>query len=144
MPVKKGTKMPITPKMEMAAHLAASGASKDKIAKELNVDPATVTRWFKRDDMIALRAAELTRFVGTIIPKAYAVLQAQLNNSNPWVAQGAARELIRLYNLQQGQADNSVVVTFGNMPKPGAPGSAGGVALPDSSDDGPIEAEFTD
>ena len=136
----KGSKKPLTAKMQQAAMLAATGLGRDKIAKELGIDPSTVSRWLAREDVSAIRAAELTKFVATIIPKAYAVLQSQLDSNNPWVAQGAARELIRLYNLQQGQADNSVVVTFGSMPRPGAPGTAGGVTLPQ----GGIETDFTD
>lgn len=132
----------MTVPMQKAAELAALGWGRDKIAAELRVHPSTVTRWLQRDDVRGVRAAELNNIVAAMVPKAYAVLQAQLDNSNPWVAQGAARELIRLYGVQQGQSDASVVVTFGNMPKPGAPGSAGGI--PADVDSEPINAEFSD
>lgn len=125
--------------MTEAASLAALGLGKDEIARRMGVNPSTVTRWFKREDVRTLRAAALADVIAGMIPKAYAVLQAQLDHSNPWVAQGAARELIRLYNMQQGASDANVVVTFGAMPQPGAPGSAG--ALPE---DAPIEAEFAE
>lgn len=127
----------LTENMSEAASLAALGLGRDAIAEKLGVNPSTVTRWLKRDDVKALRTAALTEVVAGMIPKAYAVLQAQLDHSNPWVAQGAARELIRLFNLQQGNADASVVVTFGSMPKPGAPGTAG--SLPAEAR---IETEF--
>ena len=122
---EKGSHKPLTESMSEAASLAALGLGRDAIAEKMGVNPSTVTRWFKRDDVKALRAAALADVVAGMIPKAYAVLQAQLDSSNPWVAQGAARELIRLFNLQQGANDANVVVTFGNMPRPGAPGSAG-------------------
>lgn len=125
---EKGSQKPLTASMSEAASLHALGLGKDKIAEKMGVNPSTITRWFKREDVKALAAAALADVVAGMIPKAYAVLQSQLDHSNPWVAQGAARELIRLYNAQQGASDANVVVTFGAMPKPGAPGSAG--ALP--------------
>lgn len=135
--MKKGTQVEITGPMRKAAALSADGLSTQQIADELGVHRATVSRWFRREDMKAMREAALVEVVSGMIPRAYAVLAAQLNHSNPWVAQGAARELIRLHNLQQGASDANVVVTFGAMPAPGAPGSAG--ALPAEQT---IEAEF--
>lgn len=137
----KGTQQPITQNMSEAASLAALGLGTDAIAEQLNVNASTVKRWLHREDVKALRAAALNEVIASMVPKAYAVLNRQLDSSNPWVAQGAARELIRLFNVQQGAADASVVVTFGSMPKPGAPGTAGHMAdgLPEPE---PIEAEF--
>lgn len=134
---QSGKHIPITPRMQEAVKLAAEGMSSQQIADTLQVDRSTVSRWFNREDIKALREAKLAEVVGAMIPRAYAVLSAQLNHSNPWVAQGAARELIRLHNIQQGNADASVVVTFGAMPKPGAPGTAG--SLPAEAR---IETEF--
>lgn len=138
----KGELAPITPAMRRAASLSALGWGRDRIAAELKIHPSTVTKWFHRDDMRALRSAELNTVVAGMIPKAYAVLQAQLDSSNPWVAQGAARELIRLHNLQQGASDANVVVTFGAMPRPGAPGTAG--IIPDNVDEQPIDTDFSE
>lgn len=128
----KGSKAPLTQKMIYAAQLAATGLSNQKVADEIGTSVQTVGRWFKRQDMRDLRAAALNDVVAAMVPRAYKVLQSQLEHSNPWVAQGAARELIRLYNVAQGAADQSVVVSFGNMPQPGAP--KGAAALPDSDD----------
>lgn len=127
---EKGSKAPLTQKMIYAAQLAATGLSNQKLADAVGTSVQTIGRWFKRQDMRDLRAAALNDVVAAMVPRAYAVLQAQLEDKNPWVAQGAARELIRLYNVAQGAADQSVVVSFGNMPQPGAP--AGASALPDS------------
>lgn len=135
----KGSRAPLTVKMELAAKLAATGLSNGAISKQLGVSLATVGRWFERSDMRELRSAALNDVVAAMVPRAYAVLQAQLDSSNPWVAQGAARELIRLYNVAQGAADQSVVVTFGAMPQPGAP--AGAAALPDGDT---VESGFAD
>lgn len=129
----------ITIPMQRAAELAALGWGRDKIAEELRVHPSTITRWLQRDDVRAIRAAELNNVVAAMVPKAYAVLQAQLDSSNPWVAQGAARELIRLYGVQQGQSDANVVVTFGSMPKPGIPASAGNI-----EETPPVETDFNE
>ena len=125
--------------MQEAASLHALGLGKDKIAEKMGVNPSTITRWFKREDVKALSAAALADVVAGMIPKAYAVLQAQLDHSNPWVAQGAARELIRLWNVQQGASDANVVVTFGAMPKPGAPGTAGQI-----EENAPIDTDFAE
>lgn len=135
----KGSRAPLTQKMTYAAQLAATGRSNQEIAAEVGVNVSTIGRWFKRQDMRELRAAALNDVVAAMVPRAYAVLQTQLDDKNPWVAQGAARELIRLYNVAQGAADQSVVVSFGNMPQPGAP--AGAAALPDSDE---IESEFAE
>lgn len=136
---QKGDQAPLTPKMLLAARLAATGLSNAKLAEQLGVNVATVGRWFKRQDMRELRAAALNDVVAAMVPRAYAVLQAQLDDKNPWVAQGAARELIRLYNVAQGAADQSVVVSFGSMPAPGAPAGAAALDAADS-----IDGEFVD
>ena len=125
MAMKKGTQVEITGPMRKAAELSAKGLSTQQVADELGVCRTTVSRWFRREDMKTMRMAALSEVISGMIPRAYAVLNNQLSHSNPWVAQGAARELIRLWNVQQGTADTSVVVTFGSMPQPGAPGSAG-------------------
>ena len=121
--------------------LSALGWGRDRIGKELGVDGSAVTRWLQRDDVRALRSAELNNVVAAMAPKAYAVLNKQLDDPNPWVAQGAARELIRLYGIQQGQSDANVVVTFGSMPKPGAPGTAGAI---EGKNDDSIVTEFSE
>ena len=135
-----GSQKPITPAMVRAAGLSALGWGRDRIAEELDINPSTVSRWLQRDDVRQIRAAELNNVVAAMVPKAYAVLQAQLDSSNPWVAQGAARELIRLYGVQQGQSDANVVVTFGSMPKPGVPASAGHIA----EETPQVETEFSE
>lgn len=131
--------VPITPRMQEAVKLAAEGMSFQGIADTLHVDRSTVSRWFNREDVKTLRTAALAEVVNTMIPRAYAVLHDQLNHANPWVAQNAARELIRLYNVQQGAADANVAVIFGSMPKPGAPGSAGQL-----EENAPIDTDFSE
>lgn len=139
MAMKKGTQVEITGPMRKAAELSAKGLSTQQIADELNVNRSTVSRWFNREDMKSMRMAALGEVVAAMIPRAYAVLNAQLTHSNPWVAQGAARELIRLYNVQQGAADANVAVIFNSMPKPGAPGSAGQL-----EENAPIDTDFSE
>lgn len=138
----KGSLAPLTNKMRIAAQMAAAGKTHAEIGAQINVHPSTVGKWFRREDMRNMRAAALNDVIAAMVPRAYAVLQAQLDHNNPWVAQGAARELIRLYNIAQGAADQSVVVSFGSMPPPGAP--VGAAALPDSDDESVIESGFAD
>lgn len=139
----KGSQKPLTENMSEAASLAALGLGTDAIADQLGVNKSTVSRWFKREDVRTLRAAALAEVIAAMVPKAYAVLNGQLDSSNPWVAQGAARELIRLYNMQVGTADANVVVTFGAMGKPGAPGSAGHM-IESGDAEGHIDGEFVE
>lgn len=121
----RGVQQPLTENMRAVASQSALGLGRDAIAESLGVAPSTVTRWLKREDVRALRAAALEEVIAGMVPKAYAILQAQLDSTNPWVAQGAAREIIRLYQMQTGQSDQQVVVSFGQMPTPGTPSSAG-------------------
>lgn len=118
-------KNPIRTREQQAIELAAAGKSYQEIGDELGVDRTTVSRWFRREDVRAMRDAALAEVVRAMVPRAYAVLHKQLDDKNPWVAQGAAREVIRLYDQQQGAADQSVVVSFANMPTPGTPQGAG-------------------
>ena len=131
-------KNPISSKEQQAIELAAAGKSYQEIGDALGVNRTTVSRWFKREDVKAMRDAALAEVVRAMVPRAYAVLHQQLDNKNPWVAQGAAREVIRLYEQQQGAADASVVVSFANMPTPGTPQGAG--ELPGNDD--VIETEY--
>ena len=118
-------KNPIGTKEQQAIELAVCGKSYQEIADELGVTRTTVGRWFKREDVQLMRDAAMYEAVRAMVPRAYAVLHRQLDDKNPWVAQGAAREIIRLYDQQRGAADASVVVSFANMPTPGAPQGAG-------------------
>lgn len=131
-------KNPISSKEQQAIELAAAGKSYQEIGDALGVNRTTVSRWFKREDVKAMRDAALAEVVRAMVPRAYAVLHQQLDNKNPWVAQGAAREVIRLYEQQQGTADASVVVSFANMPTPGTPQGAG--EMPENDD--VIETEY--
>lgn len=135
----KGSRKPLTANMAEAAQLAAIGMGTDSIAEQLGVDRSTVGRWLKREDVRDLRTRALQEVISAMVPKAYAVLSAQLNDSNAWVAQGAAREIIRIFAQQQGQSDASVVVNFGAMPPPGAPT---GVAALESAN--AVEGELVD
>lgn len=120
----KVPKSPLTDKMRNAAKMAGEGKSYAEISTALNISKGSLSRWFGRTDMRELRSAAMSDYVGRIAPKAYATLEAQLASDNPWVAQGAAREIIRLYNQISGAADQSVLVSFAALPQVGAPKSA--------------------
>lgn len=127
---KKGPKGPrkINGRMEEAAKRSAEGESYSSIAKELGMSKTSVGKWFRRDDMIQLRKEHMKRLLEANVCKAYKVLSDQLDNENPWVAQGAARELIRLYQQNEDTDKLNVNVNFGCMPTPGAPSSAEDIA----------------
>lgn len=115
---------PLSEKMKAAAKLGGEGKSYAEIAETLNIGKSTLSKWFKRTDMKELRSASMGEYVGRIAPRAYRTLEAQLDSPNPWVAQGAAREIIRLFNQINGAGDQSVIVSFAALPSVGAPKSA--------------------
>ena len=84
----------ITAPMRSAAIMAAGGASAETIAAQLAA------------------------------PYAQKVLIRQLDDGNPWVAQSAAREVLRQAQLAAGTAAATVTVQLGAMPAPGLPSGA--------------------
>lgn len=111
----------VTPKMRSAAIMAAGGASADVIAGTLGVQAATVKGWLQRDDVIALINEAVGRAAQLAAPQAQQVLIKQLSDGNAWVAQSAAREVLRQAAQAAGTAAATVTVQFGAMPMPGVP-----------------------
>lgn len=121
---KETSQKGIDDRMRTAVQMSAEGKSYNEIAEKLGISTGTITQWFKRDDIMALRSNAAKRMVMTMSAKAYAVLSHQLDNSNPWIQLSAARELVRLADQYEQQDQTQVVVSFGSMPAPGAPKSA--------------------
>lgn len=111
----------VTPKMRSAAIMAAGGASADVIAGTLGVQAATVKGWLQRDDVIALINEAVGRAAQLAAPQAQQVLIKQLSDGNAWVAQSAAREVLRQAAQAAGTAAATVTVQFGAMPPPAVP-----------------------
>lgn len=54
--------------------------------------------------------------------RAMALFDSQMGNKNPWVAQGAARELANRYGPQiMGEEQNTITVKVEGMPEMGTP-----------------------
>lgn len=111
----------ITAPMRSAAIMAAGGASADTIAAQLGAPVSRVQGWLRRDDVIALINGAVAQAAQLAAPYAQQVLIRQLDDGNPWVAQSAAREVLRQAQLAAGMAAATVTVQLGAMPAPGLP-----------------------
>lgn len=111
----------MTNKMRAAAVLCGQGYSNEQIAEELDVTVNTVREWMRRDDVVALVGNATATYLQAIQGRAAKRLVDQVSDQNPWVAQNAAREVIRLAQQAQGIAQNTVNVSFAGMPEPGMP-----------------------
>lgn len=104
--------------------MAAGGASADAIAAQLGVPVSRVQAWLRRDDIVVLINAAVAQAAQLAAPYAQQVLIRQLDDPSPWVAQAAAREVLRQAQLAAGTASATVTVQLGAMPAPGLPGGA--------------------
>lgn len=114
----------ITAPMRSAAIMAAGGASADTIAAQLGAPVSRVKGWLRRDDVIALINDAVAQAAQLAAPYAQQVLIRQLDDGNPWVAQSAAREVLRQAQMAASTAAATVTVQFGAMPAPGLPSGA--------------------
>ena len=89
----------ITAPMRSAAIMAAGGASADAIAAQLGVPVSRVQAWLRRDDIVALINGAVAQAAQLAAPYAQQVLIRQLDDPSPWVAQAAAREVLRQAQL---------------------------------------------
>lgn len=110
--------------MRSAAIMAAGGASADTIAAQLGAPVSRVKGWLRRDDVIALINDAVAQAAQLAAPYAQQVLIRQLDDGNPWVAQSAAREVLRQAQMAASTAEATVTVQFGAMPAPGLPSGA--------------------
>lgn len=111
-------------KMKQVAEMNASGMSQTEISRELSVPQSTVSVWLHRPEVMELRNEHLKSMIQTMVSKAYAVLSMQLEDDNPWIRQGAAREIIRIAERQAEVDEHTIEVEFVNMQAPGTPKSA--------------------
>ncbi len=119
----------LTAAMRTAAIMTAAGRDPAEIADTLHVTEDTVRGWLRRDDVISIVSAAVAQSAQLAAGAAQAVLAAQLRDASPWVAQGAAREILRQAAAAQGVAAAQVQVIIPGMPTPGSP-----AAMADDSD----------
>ena len=110
--------------MRTAAIMTAAGREPADIAAALHVTEDTVRGWLRRDDIISIVSSAVAQSAQLAAGAAQAVLTAQLRDASPWVAQGAAREILRQAAAAQGVAAAQVQVIVPGMPTPGAPAAS--------------------
>lgn len=105
-----------------AAALLASGMKPKEVAEQLGLSTSTVNAWQKKEDFNAYFTALLMGAGKHRYAKALQVLEKQLDDANPWVAQGAARDLAnRFEKAVTGVDNNKITVTLAGLPELGTP-----------------------
>lgn len=112
----------MTRAMADAAGLLAAGMKTKEIAKELDLKESTILTWMKREDFESYFRALLNSSGRMRYARALKVLEKQLDDKNPWVAQGAARDLAtRFEKAVTGIDNNKITVTLEGIPELGTP-----------------------
>lgn len=102
--------------------MLADGIGPRKVAEELGVVETTVHRWLKMPEVMACYRKCLERYAMGSYAKAARKIDKQIDDPNPWVAQGAAREaLTRFGPVVMGSEDKEIVVRVEGMPQLGVP-----------------------
>lgn len=110
-------------KVACAASMAA-GKTAREIADDLGVSYPTVISWMKQPEVIEHYRKTLQTASYGIYAKAMKVLESQMTHDNPWVAQGAARELsTRLHEVATGDSREVIIRIEGPTIPLGLPSS---------------------
>lgn len=93
-----------------------------EVAAEFNMTPYKLNKLMKRADVKVYIDSWTEETLRTASVKAAKVLTDQLDSSNQWVAQNAARTILQFMRDQNRTDELNVTVTFtGGMPDPGMP-----------------------
>ena len=104
------------------AELAAEGKSLTEIGACVSVSTETVGRWLRQGDVAALYREKLNAELLPLSARALDALAKQLESSNPWVVQGAARQILTQYSeVITGEAASGLVVQVIGAPSVGMP-----------------------
>lgn len=136
--ITTGTTFKCTAKHVQAARLMAEGKTLDEIAlicwdvtdgaghlderKKRNA-LKTLRLWKKKPEFTELYRALLREMAMPAYGKALNRITQQIDDPNPWIAQGAAREaLTRFGPAIMGENENEIVIKVEGMPVLGMPG----------------------
>ena len=109
----------------LAAEMIAAGEKLKDVADILKVSKSTLHRWIKEPAVIELYRSMICGKGYERYARAMQKLDDQIDNSNPWVAQGAARDIAnRLHETVTGEASREVVIKVEGMPDLGMPEAA--------------------
>ena len=79
-------------------------------------------RWLADERFQRLHAAVLKESVVPLVGKAVSKIGEQIDHSNPWIAQGAAREVLSRFGAGiTGEDDKSITIHVEGMPQIGVP-----------------------
>lgn len=109
-----------------AAQMLAEGVELKTIAAELNVSYNTARNWARDPDVLEEYRKCLKEMVAPMFAKSFRALAKQLDcEKQPWLVQGAAREIMSRFGAGiMGDDDKDVVVRFESgqtMPAIGVP-----------------------
>ena len=130
--------------MKDAVALFAKGYTAKRVAEECNVSPSTASRWMNNPEVKEAVAKAMHTKAMRRVCRAYQILEEQLDDPNPWVAQAAAKALIdkqsHIAFPEEGSDDN--LVRIEGLPKLGVPdGTIGREDIDAEDESGEIEIE---
>lgn len=116
-------KHPLKAKQFEAIQLRLQGLSNSAIAKELGISPSTLRDWLAREDVREVYDKELRGKIRDMYNKASRKIESQIEDTNPWIAQNAARTVLTTYGgIVLGENKQEIVVHMaGGMPDIGMP-----------------------
>ena len=116
-------KHPLKAKQFEAIQLRLQGLSNTAIAKELGISLSTLRDWLAREDVREVYEKELRGKIRDMYNKASRKIESQIEDTNPWIAQNAARTVLTTYGgIVLGENKQEIVVhTAGGMPDIGMP-----------------------
>ena len=108
--------------------MVAHGASFREAAETLHVGLGTISKWFNEPEVQEEYRQRVRGAAFGIYSKAVQVLMEQLDHGNPWVRQGAARELLGRFGDQATGIDSrEVLIRVEGAPDIGLPAATGDV-----------------
>ena len=106
--------------------MVANGASFREAAETLHVGLGTISKWFNEPEVQEEYRQRVRGAAFGIYSKAVQVLMEQLDHGNPWVRQGAARELMNRFSDQATGIDSrEVLIRVEGAPDIGLPEATG-------------------
>lgn len=116
-------KHPLKAKQFEAIQLRLQGLSNTAIAKELGISLSTLRDWLAREDVREVYDKELRGKIRDMYNKASRKIESQIEDTNPWIAQNAARTVLTTYGgIVLGENKQEIVVHMaGGMPDVGMP-----------------------
>ena len=116
-------KHPLKAKQFEAIQLRLQGLSNTAIAKELGISLSTLRDWLAREDVREVYDKELRGKIRDMYNKASRKIESQIEDTNPWIAQNAARTVLTTYGgIVLGENKQEIVVHMaGGMPDIGMP-----------------------